>query len=191
MQLSGSCRPGVRHLLRDYRLAQLVLFQVYRPVRGLDFDVQLAAFAGKLIEPSTNGSDIKRPDEPNLRTAIASLLLCGRIGDRLQGSVQQAEHVTPSQPLRQCHPRCQVGPRVSAIDARNQPLELAGDFVELAKQRLRILRRAVAFLHERADPQPISNLNDPGLQLIPARKRLSKLPRHGSGGYRSTRAPCP
>jgi hypothetical protein len=68
------------------------------------------------------------------------------------------------------------------VDARDQALELVRDLIKLAEKRPRILRWAIALLDERADSKPISNLNDPRLQLIPARKRLSKPPRHGRGG---------
>jgi hypothetical protein len=75
VQLSGSCRPGVRYLLRDYRLARLILLQIHRPVRGLDLDIELPALAGKLIDAGTNSGDVERPNQSNLRAAVARLLL--------------------------------------------------------------------------------------------------------------------
>lgn len=92
----GSCRPGVRYLLRDYRLARLILLRVHRPVRGLDLDIELSAVAGKLICSSANGTDVKRPHEPDLRAAVARLLLRRCVRDRLQRSMQEAKHIAPS-----------------------------------------------------------------------------------------------
>ena len=65
-----------------------VLLQIHRPVRVLNLDIKLAAIPGELIDSSAHRSHVKRTNQPDLRTAVARLLLGGRIRDRFERSVR-------------------------------------------------------------------------------------------------------
>jgi hypothetical protein len=66
----------------------LFVFQIDRPVRVLDLDVELASLARQLVDPSAHCPDIEGSNETDLRSAVPGLLLSGGVRHRLQSPMQ-------------------------------------------------------------------------------------------------------
>ena len=130
-QLRGSCRPGVRHLLCGYQLARLPIRLPDRPS---------SSRFGSRRRARVARAPTRRPERalPRHRRfeRDGSPIGCTRlVAERWRPpppsephAVNRGHHAVRA--LRQSHTRRQPRTRVRAVDARNQPLELARDRVE-------------------------------------------------------------